>query len=237
MSHPPFGDGHYRAPITGLIAVPKPLYPRGVRRSGPMTGVLQPSHLSMLRSPEPGTHAILWSDGTSACDIAIETFLRGGVERDDMVMVVMPRKELADLEERLRARGTDLDSMVDEGHLFRSLTEDVMPRHLEEVERMPRDMAAIWEFARSVGKEGLTVLDRIPALCFDRGKQEMAERIEQTAQDNRGASRMLCLYDGKNLSAERFSNAVSLTRMHTEALTAVGGGRFFIESTNGSLSP
>ena len=201
-----------------------------------MESVLQPSHLSMLRSPPPGTHAILWSDGSSACDIAIETFLRGAVERDDMVMVVMPRKELADLGERLRARGTDLDALVDGGNLFRSLTEDVMPHHLEDVERMPRDLAAIREFARSVGKDGLTLLDRIPALCFGRGDQAMAERIEEVAQENRGASRLLCLYDGKNLRAERFSDAVSLTRAHTAALTAVGGGKFFVESANRPVS-
>jgi len=196
-----------------------------------MVAVLQPSHLSMLRSPELGTHAILWSDGTSACDIAIETYLRGGVERNDMIMVVMPRRELADLGERLRARGTDLDSMVDGGHLFRSLTEDVMPHHLEDIERMTRDVGAIRDFARSVGKDGLTILDRIPSLCFDRGDQAMAERIERTTQGLRGGARLLCLYDGKNLSAERFSDAVALTRMHTEALTAVGGGKFFVEST------
>ncbi|TLZ51634.1 MAG: hypothetical protein E6K18_04525 [Methanobacteriota archaeon] len=192
--------------------------------------LLESPHLARLYLPPPDSHAILWSDGSAECDAAIDAFITGAAERGDMVMVVLPRSELATLRERLRLRGTDLDALVDGGHLFRTVTEDVMPRRPEDVERSPQDMAAIAEFARISGKNGLSVLSRIGSLFFDRGDQAMASLVERTGQAHRSGVRTLCLYNAKNLKSDRFSDAVSLTRTHTDAITAVGGGRFFVET-------
>jgi hypothetical protein len=183
-----------------------------------------------MRDPAPGTHAILWSDDSAACDQAIETFIRGGVERGDMIMVIFPREELADVQGRLRARGTDLDSLVDQGHLFRAVAEEAGPRGTDDVTRVSRDAFALREFARTVGKNGMTIVGRTAAVFFDRGDPEMAKLIERAQHESRGNSRILCVYSGRNLRAERLSGAVALTKMHTHALTSVGGGKFFIES-------
>lgn len=188
-----------------------------------------PAWKHLFQHPPEGAHLIFWSDGSHDCDAAIETFLRGGIARDDLVMVVLPREELTELEDRMRARGFDLDEMVRGGHLFRAASEDVGPRRPEDVAKIPEDTEAFRLFAKNLGKNGMTVLGRVAPLFFERGEQPMAELIERTAQEHHGDMRILCLYGAQNIRHERLADAVALTRLHTHAITALGGNRFFVE--------
>lgn len=184
----------------------------------------------MLENPPPGAHLILWGDGSNECDAAIESFLRGGIVRNELVMVVLPREELGGFGGRMRSRGLDLDEMTRLGHLVRGTSEEIGPRRQEDVARIPKEIDAFTLLAKNMGKTGLTVLWRVAPPFFERGENEMAALVERATQTHLGAMRFLCLYGANDLRHGQFTDAVSLTRSHTHAITALGGSRFLVET-------
>lgn len=192
---------------------------------------------ALLDSPEPGTHAIYWHDDSDEADLVIQSFLNGAIRRSDLTLIILPRAELHDLTIRLSARGTDLEALVDQGHAIRATFEDLAPHRASDLETAKRDIQALREFARSVGKRGLSVVARVAPVFFENGEPAMAAAIEEASQDARGDTRMLCLYNARTLRAERFSDALAVTRRHTHAITALGGGRFFVEAVQPLLVP
>ncbi|HEV8595016.1 MAG TPA: MEDS domain-containing protein, partial [Thermoplasmata archaeon] len=129
---------------------------------------------ALLESPEPGTHAILWHDDSEDGDGAILAFLRGAIRRSDLTLVVLPRTDLDALTDRMRARGMDFDALVDQGHIVRAAFEDLAPHRVSDLASSRRDLEALREFARSVGKKGLSIIGRTAPIYFENGEGAMA---------------------------------------------------------------
>ena len=184
----------------------------------------------VVESPSPGDHIILWSDASPACDHACASFLRGGLSRNDLILVALPKTEFPDLETRLVASGVDLEALVNEGRALRILSDEVTPDNARDLEGIPAVMPDVLDLAKSMGRTGLTVFDRTAAARFEAGDFGLAERIEHLGRENRHSARVLCAYDGRRLSFDRLREGVRITRQHTHAVTSLGAGRFFVES-------
>ncbi len=191
----------------------------------------------VLVNPGPGDHIILWSDESPESDEAIATFVRGGLARDDFVLVTMPRAELADLERRLRPHGIDLQELVNEGSVLRIPVDEASFENASDLEGLPAAIDSFLDLALSMGKSGLTVLGRVAPVYFESGDYGEAERIEHLAHENRRFSRILCVYNGKRLTLDRLREGVRVTRQHTHAMTALGKDRFFVEAVNAPVEP
>ena len=191
----------------------------------------------LLENPPAGAHLILWGDGSKESDVAIESFLRGGVIRNELVLVVLPRDELRGFGDRMRGRGLDIEAMTREGHVIRGASEDIGPRRSEDVARIPKELEAFGLLAKNLGKSGLTVLWRVAPPFFERGESEMANLVERATQTHLRNMRFLCWYGANDLLPGQFADAVSLTRSHTHAITALGGPRFLVETIARPLEP
>jgi len=183
---------------------------------------------SVLRNPPPKAHIIFWSDGSYECDEGIEQWLRGAVERNDLAMLLLPRAELRELRRRMEARGYDLDRLVDEGHLIRSATEDLDLHGPGDLGKLPELGLILFEIAKSVGRSGLSIVGAVGPGFFEDGNYRMAGLLESGGGSS-STMRVLCVYPTKALRPDRFPEAIKLTRMHSHAITAIGGGHFFVE--------
>lgn len=183
--------------------------------------------LRRLTSPAPGTHAIFWGNGSDGRDEAIAAFLRGGVSRDDVLAVVVPRREFPVWQARMLRYGIDLDGLADAGRALWAGSDDLAPRSPREVRDVGSFLLALANLADTVGRSGVTVVAKY-ACFFERGEQVMAQLIEGATEAHTGAARILCLYNGRDLPAGRRVDAMELTRLHTEAITAKGPGQLLV---------
>lgn len=193
-----------------------------------------PDWQSLLRDPPLGAHVILWSDASPACDLAMETFVRGGLERDDLCAVVLPEKDLARIREPFRAQGLDLDRLEGEGRLLATTPEHLGLREPADVERVPVVLEDLKELTRACRRAAPTILGRIAPPFFERGSQHAAEAIERELREHVRDARMLCAYMAGAVTPDRLPEAMSLVRYHTHAITAVGEARFLVEPVHHS---
>lgn len=184
---------------------------------------------TILRASQPGDHILFWGDGPQSADEVFEIFLRGSMARDDLLGVVLPRKELAGMFERFRSQGIDLARLEDEGHLVSAASEDLFPRDLHDVTRITSALEGFHQTAAARGKAGVTLFGRVAPVFFERGDTAMAQMIEGVAHANRGSARILCAYDTRRLSISHLAEATAQVRLHTHTLTALRDGRIISE--------
>lgn len=182
----------------------------------------------LLSEPAPGTHTIFWNDRSKCSDETVAAFLKGGVKRDDVLAVVVPRQEFLDWQTRMLDMELNLDGLADEGRLIWAGSDDLAPRNPREVDVVGKFLQDLSELAGVVGRGGVSVLGKYSCF-FERGEQRMAEMIEATAEEHSEAARILCLYETQDLPPDRLPDAYALTRLHTTSITAIGDGKYFVE--------
>lgn len=192
---------------------------------------------ALAADPAPGDHILFWSDGSVESDAVLELFLLGAIRRDDLLGIVLPERELGDMIDRLSAWGLEPDRLVAEGRLVTVASEDLFPRDAEDRHRIFAALAELLGTAVVRGRAGLSVLGRVAPVFFERGDRRTAEMIEGVGHASRGQARILCLYDGRRLDLRRTRDAAALVRLHTHAITGLGGGRFFAEQVSAGPAP
>lgn len=183
----------------------------------------------LLAEPPEGAHVILWSDNSPACDSAVETFLRGGLVRNDLIVIIVPAADFADLRKRLRERGLELDHLEEVGRVLIAPPEHLGldgPKDVDRIEGIAKDLR--WVAERS-GRAGITVLGGVGPGFFDSGDENAAAALEHALQDHAQDVRILCTYRAGSVTRERLSEAVVVIRCHTHAITPVGGDRLIVE--------
>lgn len=188
-----------------------------------------PPWIAVLSDPAPGSHAIFWSDGSEECDRVTAAFLRGAVHRNDLAMIVLPRKDIESLEWRLARERIDLERLCHEGRALRLFAEDLVLEDAKDVAAVSGFTDKLRDFARSVGRDGISICTKVAPLFFGSGEQRMAETFERDINERIREARVLCLYDARSLPHERMGAAIALTRLHTQSITAMGGSRFLVE--------
>lgn len=189
----------------------------------------RPPWHGLLADPPAGAHIILWSDHSPSCDAAVETFLRGGIERGDLCVVVLPAPDLDSLRDRLRGGDLDLDRLEAAGRAVATTPEHLGLRGPRDVDRIPGIAGDLRQLARLCGRSGLTVLGRVAPPFFESGRQQTAEALEHALRDYAPDVRMLCAYQAGSVTPTRLQEAVTVIRCHTHAITALGGDQFFVE--------
>lgn len=187
---------------------------------------------ALAAGPRPGDHILFWSDGSIGSDAVLELFLRCAVNRDDLVGIVLPERELGDMIDRLSVWGLEPDRLLAEGRLVTTASEDLFPRDAEDRQRIFAALAELLGTAVVRGRAGLSVLGRVAPVFFERGDRWMAEMIEGVGHASRGQARILCLYDGRRLELRQSRDAAALVQLHTHTITGLGEGRFFAEQVS-----
>ena len=185
--------------------------------------------LALLHDPPAGAHVILWCDETPACHVAMETFLDGGLQRDDLCVVVLPMGDLDMLRSRLLTREFDLDCLGDQGRVLVTTPENLGLREVGDADRIATIAADLRRLAQACGRSGVTVLGRVAPPFFESGRREAAEALERALRDYASDVRMLCPYRVDSVRPRQMGEAAAVIRCHTHAVTLIGGDQLFME--------
>jgi hypothetical protein len=181
-----------------------------------------------MESPAPGDHILFWGDDSASSDSMIGAFVRGGLDRDDLLAVLWPSVERETLRGQCETAGVSLDEQIVRGNVILLSAEQYHPRDPRDANQIGSLLDQLAERVRAHSKSGLSFIGRLAALLFEQGDAVRAETLERMVEARRGTARVLCPYRSKQV--DRLAGASALVRSHSHTITAIGRGRFLLES-------
>ena len=155
---------------------------------------------------------------------ALEAFLRNAIARDDLVAVAVPGEEMQGLTDLLERRPLGVDPLTVYSKLVLVHAETWMPGGPSDHETIHSLLEVLASRATEEGRPGLSVVERIGAVCAERGDVPLCEHVERDIHEGRGAARILCPYNVPSISEEGLRAAHDLPRSHTSAVATMGAG-------------
>ncbi len=187
-----------------------------------------------VESPPAGSHILFWSHDPATVASVIETFLNGALARKDLVALVVPRGEHADLHRRHRPQGTELDVHIARGDLIVAAAEEFLPRDERDEDAIVSLLEVLTDLAGTRGSSGLSFVGRIAPSLFEAGSRATAEMVERVLHGRRGEERWLCPYMTRRLSLRQVSEAGSLVSSRTHTITSLTDGQLLVEDASAS---
>ena len=154
----------------------------------------------------------------------LEAFLRNAIARDDLVAVAVPGEEMQGLTDLLERRPLGVDPLTVYSKLVLVDVETWMPGGPSDHETIHSLLEVLASRATEEGRPGLSVVERIGAICAEHGDVPLCEHVERDLHEGRGAARILCPYNMLSISEERLRAAHDLPRSHTRAVATMGAG-------------
>src|SRR5712691_9786835 len=181
----------------------------------------------LIETPGPGDHILFWSDDSASSDSIIATFVQGGLQRNDLLVVVWPNVERDSLRGQCETAGVSLDEQIVRGNVILLPAEQYYPRDPHDETRIESLFDELNERVRARRKSALSFMGRIAPSLFERGDPIRAETVERMVGARQGTARVLCPYRAKRVA--RLAGAASLVRSHSHTITALGRDRFLVE--------
>ena len=177
-----------------------------------------------------GDHLILWylSDRTRARCIA--SFLNAGGDSDDVLVLMLPLRELGDLERSMKRESVSIEKMLGLGKLAVFASEELLPCKRNKCVKLHDTLEELRGMVKTDGR-GLRIVGRLAPVLFERGDVEGALAVERTADAALGNARLLCLYDGRRMTDIDSGPGRLIDDIHTHTLREDKDGRVRLEKT------
>jgi hypothetical protein len=179
-----------------------------------------------------GDHVVAWGSSDAFLQDLSARFLEDGLDRSELVCVVLPRYDLEAIRSR---RGEDLAVLEESGRVKAVPSEDVEATVSASPDRATEIVGGFLREARReaerAGRAGVRILGRVAPLFFERREDGPAAGIEAAVQALRSCGLILCLYRTSSLEdPTRYFAAAELCRAHTHSLVELPGGPVVCET-------
>ena len=177
----------------------------------------------MLTDWQDGDHLILWYKTAEGRTRAIAEFLIPGMNGNTLIAIILPLRELEDLEKYLKKDRFPVDRLLEESRLLFFASEEILPINSSDCEKIGIALFELHKKAEEQGRD-LILVGRVAPILFEQGEVSMAMEVEKTADLALGKARLLCLYDASNLKNVKKRDIERIDAAHTHVLHEVDGG-------------
>ena len=161
-----------------------------------------------------GNHQVLWYRTDAGRTRAIAEFMRSGIKNGDLLVIVLPLRELQSTEKDLVIVKVPVQRLMREGRLLLFASEELLPGNESDCSKIKSAIAAVHEKAKAEGRN-LCLIGRVAPVLFERGDIKGALAVEFAADSSLGQARLLCLYDARQRGKLSAESSDKIDELHT----------------------
>lgn len=173
----------------------------------------------------PNGHVVqIYENDNDLLDL-LESYVCGGIEANDCVILLATKTHLTSLESRLQIRGYSIDRYIDRHQYFPLDAEEFLQKFM--VNDMPDELFFMESVTDILGKarenhRNVRAFGEMVSILWSAGNQEATARLEDLwnlFSENNNLS-LFCAYPKSSLSESHSSSVMQLCCSHSQIITA-----------------